>query len=504
MRKVLIGLLVVLAIVVVAGGWLVGRLLDPEAVRAAVERQATAALGQPVRVGTIEWALSARPRVVLGDVRVGEPAAIQVQRVELTTGLRALFSKRVEQAGLVVSGSRVTLPLPFSLGGSSTPAASARAPDGAAGAAALAIVSVDQIALRDIELMVGAQRLVLQLESSLVGERLAVSRLRLTSDHSVIEGTGELPQVGVLRGRFTLSAERLDLDELLTVASGISASGSEGASAPAASAEAPLDLQIDLAAAAGRALGQEFSDLTARFALTRAGLVLDPIALNLLDGRLDGQLQVDTSQPQTVVTLQAGIQGMDVARLAALAGAQGAITGRLGGQVRLQARADAAGVGLATTRGTASLAVTDGTLPGLDLVRPVITAFGISGQVTAGTRAFSRLGGTFSLERGVLSSADLALASDDVDLRGQGTVTLSDLVVDLTADMVLSEQLTAQAGRDLRRYAREGNRIVLPATVRGPLREPTVFVDVGAALERATRNAIENELKKGLRRLFRP
>ena len=89
-------------------------------------------------------------------------------------------------------------------------------------------------------------------------------------------------------------------------------------------------------------------------------------------------------------------------------------------------------------------------------------------------------------------------------MRGQGTVTLADLVVDLTADMVLSEQLTAQAGRDLRRYAREGGRIVLPATVRGPLRQPTVFVDVGAALKRVTRNALEDELKKGLRRLFRP
>lgn len=75
--------------------------------------------------------------------------------------------------------------------------------------------------------------------------------------------------------------------------------------------------------------------------------------------------------------------------------------------------------------------------------------------------------------------------------------------MDLKADLKLSEALSAQAGRDLYRYAREGSRIVLPATVRGPLTGPTVFIDVGAALGRATRNAIEDQLKKGLRRLFR-
>lgn len=168
-----------------------------------------------------------------------------------------------------------------------------------------------------------------------------------------------------------------------------------------------------------------------------------------------------------------------------------------------QTTADAAGVSLATTRGTAELAIEDGTLPGLDLVRPVITACGTSGRVAAGGNAFSRLSATLALADGVLVSDDLALDSDDVDLRGQGTVRLSDLRVDLTADLVVSEALSAEAGRNLRRYAREGDR-----TVRGPLAKPTVFVDVGAALKRATRNALEHELKhelkKGPRRLFRP
>lgn len=133
----------------------------------------------------------------------------------------------------------------------------------------------------------------------------------------------------------------------------------------------------------------------------------------------------------------------------------------------------------------------------------MITAFGVTRTLAPGTRAFSQLRGTCTLHRGTLSSTDLALESDDVDLCGRGTVTLANLAIDLDADLVLSEHLSAQAGRDLYRYVPQGTRIVLPATVRGPLTGPTVFVDVDKALRRAARNVAEEQVKRGLRRLFR-
>ena len=43
---------------------------------------------------------------------------------------------------------------------------------------------------------------------------------------------------------------------------------------------------------------------------------------------------------------------------------------------------------------------------------------------------------------------------------------------------MLSRELSAQAGRDLYRLAREGDRIVLPARIGGTVASPTVFVDV--------------------------
>ena len=62
----------------------------------------------------------------------------------------------------------------------------------------------------------------------------------------------------------------------------------------------------------------------------------------------------------------------------------------------------------------------------------------------------------------------------------------------MRADLSLSPELTAQAGTDLRRYAQENGRIILPATVSGTLDRPSVFIDVAAAAKRA----ITNEMKR--------
>jgi hypothetical protein len=62
-------------------------------------------------------------------------------------------------------------------------------------------------------------------------------------------------------------------------------------------------------------------------------------------------------------------------------------------------------------------------------------------------------------------------------------------------DLSLSESLSAQAGTDLRRYTREGTRIVLPARIGGSLDAPRLTIDAAAALQRGLRNEVERRLK---------
>ncbi len=508
-----VAVLLVALLVAVGLAWIaVRRMLAPEAVRAALEQQATAALGQPVRIGAADLALSLRPRIVLSDVRIGSAAPLVIDRVSAATGLRALLSRRIEEADFAIAGSRVHLPLPFALptGGDSSPVTPSATPG-----AAITVVSVDRIVLEAIDLVVGQQRLRLDVESSLHGDRLDVARIRLASALTTIDGRGAVESLARRQARFAFEADALDLDELLAIASGVAAApgtdprlGGAGAPPPASSPGAmpPLDARIEIRAARGRALGIPFAPLAATLAITRDGVTLDPASLGVFGGTIAGRVSLSSGVGEQDLALAADLKGLDVAALTAQAGVGGVMTGRLDGRADLGARAGDPAVVFRTAGGRATLVVRDGTIPGLDLVGPAIRAFGPSGPASAssaGSRRFSSLRGTFTLADGVLRTSDLSMQSPDVDLKGRGALRVAGAVVDMSATLILSEALSAQAGRDLYRYAREGNRIVLPATVRGPLASPRVGIDVGNAASRALRNAAEDELKKGLDRLFK-
>ena len=267
-----------------------------------------------------------------------------------------------------------------------------------------------------------------------------------------------------------------------------------------------MDLRLEVTAPRGRIVGIPFSSLAASIALGTGAVTIDPLKVQVLGGGVSGTARVATDVSPATLRLVGDLAALDVAALAAQAGVEGVMTGRLGGHVDLRAQAGAQAVVYRTAAGEARLAISDGTIPGLDLVGPVIRATGgRSGGPSAGTGSshFSSLQGTFSLAGGVLRTSDLQLRSEDVDLNGRGSLRLPGATVDLAADLVLSEALSAQAGRDLVRYASDGRRVVVPATVRGPLASPTVFIDVKAAAGRALRNKVDQELNKALGRIFK-
>ena len=196
MRRALLLAALVLLALVAAIGLVARRMLDREAVRSALEQQASAVIGHPVKVASVDWALSMRPRLVLSSIRVGEPPAITVDRIELTTGLRALLSKRVAGAGIVVSGSHLTLPLPIAFAADTPPA-----PGGAAGPGRRShgvCHRLESIASRSKTSSSTRtdRRLRLDLESSLEGDRLTVSSLRLQSDRTKVTARGEMVSLG--------------------------------------------------------------------------------------------------------------------------------------------------------------------------------------------------------------------------------------------------------------------------------------------------------------------
>ncbi|MDQ3348894.1 MAG: hypothetical protein M3545_13105, partial [Acidobacteriota bacterium] len=199
-----------LALALVARGVIGG-----ETVRRALEEQLSARLGEPVRIGSLDASFFPRVAANLHDVSIGQPARATIAEISIATGLRALLSRRVEGGEITISNSRV--PMQMLLG---MAAAAAAAPSG--GADGLSIVSIRTLVLRDVELVVGSRSLSVDLQSSLEGDRLDVGRLIASSQGTRLEASGALTSIANGKGTFTAGADRLNLDELLVVASGLS------------------------------------------------------------------------------------------------------------------------------------------------------------------------------------------------------------------------------------------------------------------------------------------
>ena len=64
------------------------------------------------------------------------------------------------------------------------------------------------------------------------------------------------------------------------------------------------------------------------------------------------------------------------------------------------------------------------------------------------------------------------MRSRDADIVGSVTLNVDTQALDGRLDLSLSEELSKQAGTDLIRFTREGNRVVLPARVGGTIAAP--------------------------------
>jgi uncharacterized protein YhdP len=492
-------------------------LVASDAVRRAIERQATAAVGQPVRIGSFGASFAPRVGVRMRQVRVGDPVAVTLDDVRIATGLMPLLRRHVTDAEIIVSNSRVSLPLPFrwpATGATASPPPDARREDGsgaaagrsaiAAGGSGFVIESIGRIVLRDVQVVTSRATLSLDLESALHGDRLEVRRLIARSEGTQLAVTGDVTSLSKGEGAFTARADHLDLDALLSTLTSLTAATSGDSGVEPGHRTAPprraFDYRIDLQARSGQALGVTFRELDTTVRVRPSGARLDPLQVQLFGGEVGGQLMVDAG-PAVRAGLQGRTRGLDLPQVLAFAGASPVITGRLASALSLQVDASRPEDLFRSARGTIDLDLTDGVVPGLAVVREVVLAFGRpAGEAPPGNgEAFSRIAGRFTLAGGVLRSDAVVFASRDLDMRGKCSVNLVTGALTVDADLVLSPELSRQAGRDLVRLAREGDRVVLPAKVWGTLAEPKVFVDVEAALARAAKNLATDAAKRTIR-----
>ena len=427
------------------------RALGSDVVRTQLEQQLSTRLGQPVTIGAVTAAFIPQVAVDLRDVTVGKPVALRMGRVKVLTGLRALFADVVDVREVVVLEGRP--------GGPDPPFA-------------------------------------FDLAASVLGDRLDVHSLKVRAKTTRIDAKGTLTSIAGLEGALDATADPLDLNEAIAIAGALSPPGG----AADRGKPSPMHFVVKIAAPETRFGAYTFRNLSTTMDVAPGRTLLDALALEMFGGTFKGRLEADTHGTAPALRLTGTVAGLDVPSLLKGSGSPGGITGRLGGTVSIAASGSDGAALMRTARGTINAVVSDGTMPHLDLVRTVVLAFGKpTGAPAEGSgTAFTRLGGTFALSNGTLRSENLAMAAPDFDTAGRVRLAIDSGAVEARADVVLSPELTAQAGTDLRRYALEDGRVRVPATVSGTLDRPRVTIDVAAAVRRA----LGNELQRRATSLF--
>src|SRR5262245_41146634 len=185
MRKILIGLVLVLGMLGIGGYIAARQILGSDRTRLLLQDRLSERFGQTVRIASAGASVYPRPGLDLRDVTIGDPAIVQFGRVQVATGLGGLLSRRIEDAEVIVSRSRVELPKLLALvHPGATPSSEPGTPVG------IVVASIRTIALRDVTLVSGSHQVAVDLESSLDGDRLQISDLKARAGKTRIGASG--------------------------------------------------------------------------------------------------------------------------------------------------------------------------------------------------------------------------------------------------------------------------------------------------------------------------
>jgi len=475
------------AVVLVAAGGLYW-FFSGDGMRRALEQQATTWLGQPVRIKAARGQLFPRPGIGLSGVEVGEPVRLTLSSVDLSTDLRALLNRRIEDARVVISDSTIQMPLPFAI-----PEQDGSSKDETVTESAVQVVSVREISLRDIHIRSRGREVRVSADSSLDGNHLTLSRFTADSGSTSLQVKGEAELEPRVDAKLQATANKIDIDELLAIAEAFTPerrAARRGAPSP------PMKVVAQLKADTATAAGVQVTQFTTNMSLDGDRFTMSPMTFGLFGGSYDGSLTGRLGGSMSA-TLKSRLKGLDVAQLAVFGGSPDTITGTLSGEGTFSAQGDGMGAVLASANGRGSASIVDGTIKRLNLVRTVVLFFGRPAPETAAaTDQFERIDAGFSLANQILRADSFSMHSRDADLRGSVTLNLETKALDGTIDMILSEELSAQAGTDLARYTQEGNKVVLPANVGGTLEQPRITINAAAALKRGITNEIGRRLKE--------
>jgi hypothetical protein len=184
-----------------------------------------------------------------------------------------------------------------------------------------------------------------------------------------------------------------------------------------------------------------------------------------------------------------------------------ALKGNLTGEVNLRLPL---GNGRVSQRlqGNGKLVARDGELTNVNLIKKIQRVSGMIGLTPDQQReatTFKTMEGDFTIGAGVADFSRLYLVNPQMEVTGNGTMTLEQPALDIQLSTTLSPQASAHTGRgrSVTFLKDRQGRIVVPLKVTGPVENPSVNLNAAKLSESGLPKTVEKGFSSFFKNLFR-
>lgn len=220
------------------------------------------------------------------------------------------------------------------------------------------------------------------------------------------------------------------------------------------------------------------TDVKTKLRLFPKQIYFDDLNFDLYGGRAAGALAVDLGGTSPRYSTHAQLSGVDVARLLeAFPNARGKMTGKMDGNIKLSGEVTHSLDPLAGMSGVGQVNVRNGQLPSLQLNKNLMLLARLSnlGPASGDPSSFSSVSADLNIANDRISSNKIVVAGNGVDVDGSGSLGLAgegSLDYQGVAKIVAGQSALTNLLEGLTGATAEGGKLSLPFTIAGTLGNP--------------------------------
>ncbi|NDV22599.1 AsmA family protein [Desulfovibrio sp. JC022] len=240
-----------------------------------------------------------------------------------------------------------------------------------------------------------------------------------------------------------------------------------------------LTLKADLNIKQLIAKKANITDVVVRARAKNGVLTVKPASFNLAKGAFTSSAVVDVRGKSPLMSVTAGLSGLDGKELALQMTGQDKFSGEMSFNTGLNTRGNDMKTVYANLNGKLGFKVMSGYVSGFDLLYLAGDAFsvltgGAFGQRDSKRTEFGEVSATAVIKNGVADNRDLLMQSPLLRAAGAGKVDLNTMKIDYGLDTKIVGTLEGQGGKGMKDLI----GLTVPVTITGDVADPSVMVDL--------------------------